>query len=238
MMGWMTLRKSCPCSLAPPPHDDTPGVRRSSFITSSGSAGASSGRICGQRRSDRRDGPGEHLGHGEPVQVSHLPGYPEGPGVHSLRTHLLHGVHQQLLGPSGVGTVQLPPVPGCVQPSAGAAEEHGARRGRRQTQAERDGHGAGALPGGSRGGAVRLLRSGEQAQGGQVVPGLPGVFLRASHPAPPGGRHAAAAQAGGRGGEPGGAAVRPAPLGFGARGERRGGGGRGGVERGLPAVRG
>lgn len=188
--------------------------------------------------SPHRNGSGQYLGDGESVQVSHLPGHPEGPGVHPLRTHLLHGVHQQLLGPSGVGTLELPSVPGAVQPSAGAAEKHGARRVGRQAQAERDGRVAGALPAGSRGSSVRLLPRGEHAQGGQVVPGLPGVFLRAPRPAAPGGRHAAAAQAGGRGGVCGGAAVRTAPLGSGARGERHGGGSRGGVGRGLPAVRG
>lgn len=83
-----------------------------------------------------RDGPGEYLGDGEPVQVSRLLGPPEEPGGHPLRTHLLHVVHQQLLGPGGFGPVQLPAVPGDVQPSAGAPEEHGASRSRRQTQAE------------------------------------------------------------------------------------------------------
>lgn len=85
------------------------------------------------RRPRRRDGPGEYLGDGEPVQVSRVPRHLEGPGVHPLWTHLLYVLHQQLLGPGRFRQIQLSPVPGDVQPSAGAAEEHGARRGRRQT---------------------------------------------------------------------------------------------------------
>lgn len=152
--------------------------------------------------------------------MSHLPGHPERPGVHPLWTHVLHGVHQQLLGPSGVGADQLPPVPGGVQPAAGAAEEHGARRGGGEAEAERTDRSAGTLLGGSRAGAVRLLPSGGKAPGGEVMPRLPGVVLRAPRSSAPRGRHAAAAQASGRRGESGGPAVRPAPAGSGALGER------------------
>lgn len=73
---------------------------------------------------------------------------------------------------------------------------------------------------------MRLLPGGEQAEGGQIMPGLPGVLLRAPRPAAPGGWHTAAAQAGGRGGVSGGAAVCTAPPGSGARGGRLRCGGR------------
>ena len=196
-----------------------------------------------QRRKNQRQGPlcrshgpRQYLSDGEPVQVSRVPGHPEGAGVHPLWTHLLHVLHQHLLGPGRVGEVQLPPVPGDIQPSAGAAEEHGAGRGRRQTQAERSIRGPGTLRGRSRRRALRLLPGREQAEGGQVVPSVPGVLLRAPRCAAPGGGHAAATQAGGRRGVPPGAAVRSAPAGSGARGGRLRGGR--GVERRLPAVRG
>lgn len=74
---------------------------------------------------------------------------------------------------------------------------------------------------------MRFLPGGEQAEGGQVVPGLPGVLLRAAHLAAQGGWNAAATQACGRGGVSVGAAVRTASPGSGALGGRprgRGGG--------------
>lgn len=74
---------------------------------------------------------------------------------------------------------------------------------------------------------MRFLPGGEQAEGGQVVPGLSGVLLRAPHLAAQGGWHAAATQACGRGGVSVGATVRTTPPGSRARGGRPRGGGRG-----------
>uniref|UniRef100_A0A8C5VUJ9 Tripartite motif containing 29 n=1 Tax=Microcebus murinus TaxID=30608 RepID=A0A8C5VUJ9_MICMU len=73
----------------------------------------------------------------------------------------------------------------------GAPEAHGVHRGAGRGPAEQlpPGRRGPLLPAqaGLRGGAVRLLHR-QQAEGRQVLPGVPGLLLRAAPQAPPGGR--------------------------------------------------
>lgn len=181
-MEWMTYRKprlSAPRHIHKQPTGNQGVPFLVSFLLRRNSLQSLERENTEHTKTPRRYGRGAYLGNGEPVQVPYLPGYLEGSGVHSVRTHLLHGMHELLLGPNRPWSLQLSAMSGSVHISTCATAEHGATRGSGQTQTERTGYGAGVVSRRRRGRSVRLLPGSEQTESAQVVSGVLGVFLRA-----------------------------------------------------------
>lgn len=129
----------------------------------------------------RRGGSGQG-----PVQLLDLSGRAAGPCDHPMRTQLLLGLHQELLGPGRLpGGLRLPTMSAELQPEACARQKHHAGRRGGEIQEDwtprgRDAFEAKLCRGRGRG--VRRLHR-EEEQGCEILPGVSGLLLRGARPA-------------------------------------------------------